>query len=869
MTESDTALQTKDLSRRMLVAVITPLLLLLAMAILLGLQLSRMSEDARWVEHSDEVLVQIGKVQREVIDQETGMRGFVITGERIFLEPYEKANPTYSLAVLRRLVADSPQQVLRVDALRQHYDVWHTATAQIISTGKIPTTADGRLTRKAQMDAVRGAIDELEGAERDIRHRRSAAAEQSGRATRIELIILVLAAAAVLAFLSRRQLGAIAGTYAHVLAAERLARSSFENEAWLRQGKAHLAERVQGQVSVTQLGEQALQALGKYVGADVGAFFIAAPAGWQRIAGFGFDPRSAGAATFAKTEGLIGRAGGQKEPLHLKEVPADYLVVHSGTGQRAPVEVVFFPATSDGTTHAVVELGFLRPIDPRALELLRRIGETLGLAVNSTVYKERLRDLLEESQRQAEELQTQQEELRVMNEELAEQTSALREANEQSALRQTQLEQINTQLEEQAEKLRIAQQAVSEKAAEAERASRYKSEFLANMSHELRTPLNSSLILAKLLADNPHGNLTAEQVRFAETIYAAGNDLLTLINDILDLSKIEAGKVEVRPSTVQLGRLCDTLKRTFEPMARERRLTFAITVAAETPPTLETDAQWLEQILRNLIANALKFTTQGEVALRVHGAGEQLHFAVRDTGIGIAKHQQEMIFEAFRQADGTTNRKYGGTGLGLSISRDLTRLLGGQLTVDSEVGQGSTFTLILPRRLNIPASATSPRPAPTLRTTPAKPALVTGNTVAPAPAPRRVVSNHDVTLSGRRILIVEDDVRNIFALSSVLESRGATLVIARNGREALTALDKNQDVALVLMDLMMPEMDGIEATREIRKQPRWAKLPIIALTAKAMADDQQRCREAGMNDYLAKPLDIEALLRLLQVWLPR
>jgi CheY-like chemotaxis protein/anti-sigma regulatory factor (Ser/Thr protein kinase) len=470
------------------------------------------------------------------------------------------------------------------------------------------------------------------------------------------------------------------------------------------------------------------------------------------------------------------------------------------------------------------------------------------------------------------------------------------------------------------------------------------------MSHELRTPLNSSLILAKLLADNKEGNLTSEQVRFAETIFAAGNDLLALINEILDLAKIESGKMDVHPAPVPLSRVRATLLRTFEPMAAQKSLRFTANLASSLPPTLETDAQRLEQILKNLVSNAIKFTEKGEVVVDVAAEGERISFAVRDTGIGIPQDQQGLIFDAFRQADGTTNRKFGGTGLGLSISRELARLLGGDVTVSSEVGEGSTFTLSLPR---VYAGATArptqrPPPPPSTASSVAKPVASAAELEAQPyahldPGRRHVLIVEDDEPFARILCDVakEADFQSVVASTAeqsfvlaqrhsptgivldmnlpdhtglsaldrlkrdpvtrhipvhvisavdyaetalsmgaaayllkpvergVLEPKGVRVVIARNGKEALAALERDADIDLVLMDLMMPEMDGLEATRILRKDPRWQKLPVIALTAKAMRDDQERSMAAGASDYLAKPIDVEMLLSLLRVWMPK
>jgi signal transduction histidine kinase len=347
-----------------------------------------------------------------------------------------------------------------------------------------------------------------------------------------------------------------------------------------------------------------------------------------------------------------------------------------------------------------VELGFFRLLLPADRELLGRVSDSLGVAVRASKDRTRLEELLTQTQRQSEELQTQQEELRVTNEELEVQAVALQDSQSQLEAQQAELEQTNAQLEEQAQvlehqkdELSRAQIGLVERGTELQRTNQYKSEFLANMSHELRTPLNSSLILAKILADNKSRNLTEEQVKFAQTISSAGNDLLAIINDILDLSKVEAGKLDLAIEPVRVVTIVDAVVKNLQPVAEQKGLRFSATVEPGTPEQIETDQQRLSQILKNLLSNALKFTEKGEVSLRVLPAtAKTVAFAVRDTGIGISEHQQGIIFEAFRQADGSTHRKFGGTGLGLTISRDLARLLGGDIKVHSAAGQGSAFT---------------------------------------------------------------------------------------------------------------------------------------------------------------------------------
>ncbi|WP_164000838.1 ATP-binding protein [Pyxidicoccus caerfyrddinensis] len=396
-------------------------------------------------------------------------------------------------------------------------------------------------------------------------------------------------------------------------------------------------------------------------------------------------------------------------------------------------------------------------------------------------------------------------------------------------------------------------------------ASRYKSEFLANMSHELRTPLNSLLILAKVLSENKERHLSSKEVEYAKTIHASGSDLLELINDILDLSKVEAGKLRVEPCDVPLLELKSFVERSFTHVAEHKGLGFRVNLTEGLPYGLRTDPQRLQQVLKNLLSNAFKFTDTGRVELHVrqvedkrrsfdsellNRADRVLAFSVVDSGIGIPKDKQHLIFEAFQQADGGTSRKYGGTGLGLSISRELARLLGGELHVESEPGKGSTFTLFLPRIYVGPDEAQNEAAPVEARTEPvARPPP----SVAPAPE-----------LVGRKVLVVDDDIRNIFALTSILEGRGLQVLHAENGREGINVLHAHPDVNAVLMDVMMPELDGYETMRAIREDPRFADLRIIAITARALKDEREKCLAAGASDYLTKPVDTEQLLALLK-----
>jgi signal transduction histidine kinase/ActR/RegA family two-component response regulator len=488
------------------------------------------------------------------------------------------------------------------------------------------------------------------------------------------------------------------------------------------------------------------------------------------------------------------------------------------------------------------------------------------VAITTIRANRRTEELLAQSQRLAMELQDQSAELQRANAELEEKAEQLSSQNRNVEIKNMEID--------------AARRGVEEKAQQLASASQYKSEFLANMSHELRTPLNSLLLLSRLLAENPDRNLTPKQIEFASTIHSAGSDLLRLIDDILDLTKIEAGRVDVDVAPIRLSDVCSGLEQSFRPQAEDKGLEMRVELADDAPDEITTDAQRLHQVLRNLLANAVKFTDSGHVTLEIglappdslHGvqtldsARHVVAFAVRDTGIGIPGEKLDMIFEQFQQADGTTSRKYGGTGLGLSISRELARLLGGRIDVTSEVGVGSVFTLLLPDELpSLSTARISPRLLPgdplasLAPATPAAPSILRDR-------PDAVGARQTPELAGTTVLIVDDDVRNVFALTSALELRGLTVLYADNGLEGIRLLTEHPEVDVVLMDAMMPDLDGNETTRRIRALPQGHDLPVVFLTAKAMPGDRESSLAAGANEYVTKPVDLDDLLSLMAAW---
>ncbi|HEU5174245.1 MAG TPA: HAMP domain-containing protein [Gemmatimonadaceae bacterium] len=998
-----------------------------------------------------------------------------------------------------------------------------------------------------------------------------------------------------------------------------------QEQDWLKTNLAKFSRMMQGQKDLESVSRLIMSELTPLVSAHHGAFFImdAEEEVARLIASYAYRARKHVANRFEVGEGLVGQAVLEKQPILLQNVPDDYIQITSGLGEAPPRNIIVLPILFEGEVKAVIELASFLPFSQIHQTFLDQLAESIGVVLNMIQANMRTEELLEQSQKltqelqsQSEELRRQQEELKKSNTELEQQARTLRQSEELLKEQQEELQQVNEELEEKASLLaeqnakveqknrevEAARQALEEKASQLALSSKYKSEFLANMSHELRTPLNSLLILARLLSDNKEGNLSAKQVEFAHTILSSGTDLLNLINDILDLSKVEAGKMEVTPTDVTMDEVKHFVDRTFRPLAEQKSLAFDVEIHHDAPSPIFTDGQRLQQVLKNLLANALKFTEQGGVTLTIRRAdkGKQfanrvldeaeavVAFAVSDTGIGIPKDKQQLIFEAFQQADGTTSRRFGGTGLGLSISREIARLLGGEIRVESTPGAGSTFTLFLPVRyvepevpdeemasergdrrrrrpmqarlaggapgrtsgrtsgptsaftdelptaesllasdewagaddegvamedIEMPPPEELPRPEgfdddrdliepgdrvvlviendasfakvlldmardkgfrglvaldgraglqiahafepdaitldidmpemdgwevldrlkhhPATRHIPVhiitgiqerqqglkqgaiayleKPVsredldasfsriadfidtqvkrllvveddetqrkaivelvahedveitavgsaeealqeldrahydcmvldlglaeisgfqlleqvkahpdrrdlpiiIYTGRELTPEeettlrryaetiiikdvksperlldetalflhrveaalPEPKRRMLERlhtaDAAFAGKHVLVVDDDVRNIFSLTSVLEDHGMTVSFAENGRDAITLLEETSGIDLVLMDVMMPEMDGYETTRAIRQIPALKALPIIALTAKAMKGDREKCIAAGASDYITKPVDVEQLLSLMRVWLYR
>jgi signal transduction histidine kinase/DNA-binding response OmpR family regulator len=649
-------------------------------------------------------------------------------------------------------------------------------------------------------------------------------------------------------------------------------RIQLREQDWLRAARARIAEAVVGEQTVSRMCERVLEFLANYLGAQAGALYAAdARGGYVRVGALGLDPAAMPPEVVKPGEGLLGRAVIERKPVRLDALPANYLKIGSALGSATPHALLIAPLAVDDTVHGVVELGFLHPTFVSDVHLLETISEPVAIAIRTAMLRRERESLLAETQRQAEELQTQQEELRVANEELMSHGAQLRDSQARLETQQAELEQTNVQLEEYAERmarqndqLLEAKRELDAKVAELARANRYKSEFLANMSHELRTPLNSSLILAKLLADNRDGNLTPEQVKYARSITAAGNDLLTLINDILDLSKIEARRIELQRSSVDIAELAARLAQTFEPMAEHKQVFFRVIRGDDVPPAIETDGQRLAQVLKNLLSNAIKFTERGEVALEIASRGEQVEFAVRDTGIGIAPEHQQIIFEPFRQADGTTNRKFGGTGLGLSISRELARMLGGEITVESRPGEGSTFRLVLPRIAPAHSASIATGTSTAAVAVPVERERAERPAAAPRPAAvpddRAALAQKDRAHQERVLLIIEDDPVFARVVYDLAHELGFDCLIATTADEGME-LALQFRLAAVVLDIRLPDHSGLTVLDRLKHTPATRHVPVQVVSAE---DNTRAARAMGAAGALVKPVDREQLVATLE-----
>lgn len=889
------------------------ILCLLASVIILNNQISSLQKERNYIiKNNSHIHAVTNCIEKYILDMESSQRGFVITGEPIYLETYYEAGEKWrsDFNELYQLFENKPTQQQKLNEIKATIEHWITTSGEpsiefkkenkaeaIWELYKVDVGRKDMETVRAQFESLRSeVIASMQTKVNDLDKRNNFVT-----LTLLGILVFISVVAIIIANgISRsivKTLTQVTQTIQEITASKSSQKGRIhvrtndeindlaaatnelldilERREWLQLNIAEIVTKYQGISAITKLAETFLSEIAQKTQSSLGAFYVRETTDnhiqFVKKAAFADARDDVGIESFKLGQGLIGQCALEKKILIYNDIPEDFRLIGTSLGEVPPKSIFIVPIIFENDVIAVVELATMTGFNEQQQRLVKQVIETFGLTINSVLGRMEIVRLLNESRAMTEELQVQSEAFQAQSEELQMQTEELTMINEQleertkeAELKSRELEQAKKELEESAEQLLIN--------------SNYKSEFLANMSHELRTPLNSILILSEMLAENSQSNLSDEEAEFAKVIYSSGEDLLALINDILDLSKVEAGKLDISFDEMNMSEVPVQIEQIFAPVATKKNLQFHISKEKNVTDVFYTDEKRFKQILKNLLSNAFKFTEQGSVNLEIKQLGQEqltnnmqdlsadwLEIIVIDTGIGIPKDKHQLIFESFQQADGATVRKYGGTGLGLSICKELARLLGGWISLQSDEGQGSTFTLTIPSLPN----GIEEQKCLELATH----EVGATNEVHELEEEEQLseiqeFSQHEVEVfQGKNILIVDDDYRNIYALKNALEKRGMNILVAKDGIECLDVMQANDEIDLILMDIMMPNLDGYETMSIIRKQLKITDLPIIALTAKAMKNDRDKSLEAGASDYISKPLNLDQLISVLRVWL--
>jgi len=856
----------------------------------------------------------IAAIRNSALSMETGQRGYLLSGDHSYLEPYKNSKSQWEAQYnsLYSYFSNDVSMQKELEEIKVFIQAWIDQVAEpTILLKQDNQTAQlfefyNNEASKLNMDDLSSKFESLHAKEIQTTKAYVSGLENKNRLLTIGiyvmLLIVTIIAFTIVAFVSGsivKTIKQVAQTIKDIASAggdlttrikvnsrdeirdlgeatnELL--TSLEMKNWIQTKVAEVAVMSQGINDMTTLGETFLAKVAPMINASYGVFYIRKVIDKQErfvnIASYAGLEDNVGKPYFKLGEGLVGQCALDKR-IFLINTPHDHpATITTAFGQIHPQSVLAMPIEYEDKVEAVVEFASLEAFSAQHLKLLEEIENDFGIAVNNIVGRMEVERLLSESQVLTEELQSQTEELQSQSEELQMQQEEMRMTTEH-------LEEQNLIAAQKTKELEKAKEELEIYSAKLQQSSQYKTNFLANMSHELRTPLNSILILSQMLADNENSTLNEEEAGYAKVIHSSGKDLLKLIDDILDLSKIEAGKVIVTIDEVNLTEFPDLIKYTFDPIADNKGIEFNIEVDPNLPLIWHTDGQRLEQIMKNLLSNAFKFINEGSVnlslkiaersiveqVLPIYSQEQVLAIAVRDTGIGIPLDKQQLIFEAFQQVDGETNRQYGGTGLGLSICNEFSKLLGGKIVVESVPNIGSTFTLYLPdldqAKLELIAMSIDEVAA-------AADSQIVIVDQEEQQVDAELFEDENTLFINKHVLIVEDDDRNVYALVKALERKGMRITIAENGNKCMEILQNDTNFDLILMDIMMPIMDGFEAIKAIRQIPALQELPIIALTAKAMKSDRDRCLEVGASDYISKPINMDQLISLMRVWLTK
>ncbi|EOW9527148.1 ATP-binding protein [Bacillus cytotoxicus] len=874
------------------------ILFLLLSVIMLNTEISNLQKSRNFIiDHDFKVLNLTNQVEKELLTIESKTKGFIISNKANYLQSLSTAERDYEkhYRELFSLLEDNPPQQEKLKQINENIKSWIDKEIHPIITNKNSNNIQDIDTTQIQL--LQSQLTDFRSAEEQLTKKRSGQLDTENNKLELLLYSLLFLISCISIIISLYISNSIIKTIKNVIQAitaisskekitERihvttndeikdLAHTTnhlleeLSKREWLQTELAELILMYQGVSSIEMFGKKILSGMIQKTQTSCGAFYVREEVEgtvyYVKKASFADQDSDIGKQSIKIGEGLIGQSALEKQSFILQEIPDEFRYVTTGLLNIRPQNLLVLPILFEDEVIAVIELVSVTEISDLHQDLIQQTVDHLGLTIHSIMGRMQIQTLLHESQVMTEELQVQSEELQTQAEELQMQAEALKTTNEQ-------LEFRTKEAEQKAADLQITKSELEEKASELLHSSKYKSEFLANMSHELRTPLNSILLLSEMLKENPNNHLSDDEIELATVIHSSGKDLLTLINDILDLSKIEAGKLDVIFEATNINDMATNMQQNFLHIAAQKNIEFNIEGSNHIPDLFYTDAKRIEQIIKNLLSNAFKFTEKGSVSLQfqpIEAANlsnemqsiskDWITISVKDTGIGIAEEQHELIFEAFQQADGATIRKYGGTGLGLSICKEFAKLLGGWITLHSNLGEGSTFTVYIPslpnglkdiQVSNLEVAATTDDAIPTKNS---EETIVTPET--------------NNVFQDKTILIVDDDHRNIFTLQNALKKQHANIITAQNGIECLEVLKSNKNIDLILMDIMMPNMDGYETMERIRTNLGLNEIPIIALTAKAMPNDKAKCLSAGASDYISKPLNLHQLYSVMSVWL--
>ncbi|WP_353135981.1 response regulator [Pseudopedobacter sp.] len=865
--------------RRLLLGISVSLILVAFVQVFAYLSLKGVEKDYDWVLHTEKVINENNKLIALISEAEANHRGYLLRGYDIFYQEYQQSinGIDDTGANLKELVNDNQLSNQRVDKLQQLISHKIKVMEDLLDLKRNQYRGDKTEQELAEegvsfMKNIKTESERLNKYEHDLLIQRK---ENTNKALTRSVTVIVIGTFIVFLIVF-----ILFNTISSAFEDQRKARKEIaekndsladlnkknENKNWLLTGISLLNNKLQGDLSVLEVSQNIVSSIAEYAGGKVGAIYIVDQENRSQlklVSGYALKLDDNAKTIFDLSDGWVGQVARDGREMVIKGSLADHLGITSGLVKESPLHCILVPFSYNGKLKGVLEIGFLDEISDAVKDFILNSSQLLGVAVNTAESRETLKTLFEQTQQQAEELESQQEELRVSNEELLSKTELLQASEEELRVQQEELRQINIELEEKARvlennnlQLENAKNTLAIKMQELEQASKYKSEFLANMSHELRTPLNSILILAKILKENKGGRLSDDETKYANVIHRAGADLLSLINDILDLSKIESGFIELNPENLDVRDLEEDLRQLFDEVAKNKGVNYVITKDSSLPDIIYVDRMRIEQVLKNLLSNAFKFTSkEGTVELFMQEKDDHLHFSVRDTGIGIAAEKQKIIFEAFQQADGSTNREYGGTGLGLSISRELSRLMNGQIILKSEIGKGSEFTLSIPINGRAVSSDKSDKETELLKVKEELPVVSIASFQKEENATNHPQRNKPL------LMIVEDDVVFNDLLKDYATRGGFETIQHYSGEDAEQEIENLLPDA-VLLDIMLPGIDGWQVLRNIKANPKIAYIPVHMMSAGDFSD--KKAIKEGAISFLKKPLeyqDLDALFK--------